>query len=375
MVASANAHKTRKVRWAVVGLGNIAQVAVLPAFAHAKENAKLVALVSSDHEKLHKLGEKYEVEATGMYDELERIIEDAAVDAVYVAGPNSLHREMTERAARAGANVLCEKPMATTSEDCLAMIEACDDAGVKLMVAYRLHFEAANLEAIERVKRGDIGEPRIFTSVFTHQVREGDIRTRADLGGGALFDMGIYCVNAARYVFQAEPLSVVAMQTVGTEERFRHVDEMTSVVMRFPGDRIAQLTASQGASSVSEFRVIGTKGDVELDPAFEYAGRMHEVLSKDGEKKHDERGPKKDQFAPEIIHFSNCIITGATPEPSGEEGLADVRVIEAIIKSAATRAVVQVDAVPRSSRPSMRLEMRKPPVGEQKTIHAPSPSK
>lgn len=368
------ANKRRQVRWAVVGLGNIAQVAVLPAFEHAKENAKLVALVSSDHEKLHKLGQKYDVEATGMYDELERIVEDAAVDAVYVAVPNSLHREMTERAARAGANVLCEKPMATTSEDCEAMIQVCEDADVKLMIAYRLHFEAANLDAIERVKRGDIGEPRIFTSVFTHQVREGDIRTRADLGGGALFDMGIYCVNAARYVFQAEPLSVVAMQTVGTEERFRHVDEMTSVVMRFPGERIAQFTASQGASSVSEFRVIGTKGDVELDPAFEYAGRMHESVTKDG-KTREERGPKKDQFAPEIIHFSNCIIEGSQPEPSGEEGLADVRVIEAIIRSAATREVVHVEAVERSSRPSRRLEMRKPPVGHQKTIHAPSPSK
>jgi len=368
------ANKTRKVRWAVVGLGNIAQVAVLPAFEHAKENAKLVALVSSDHEKRDKLGKKYAVEATGTYDELESVIEEAGIEAVYVAVPNSLHREMTERVARAGANVLCEKPMATTSQDCEAMIEACEDAGVKLMIAYRLHFEAANLDAIERVKRGDIGEPRIFTSVFTHQVREGDIRTRADLGGGALFDMGIYCVNAARYVFQAEPLSVVAMQTVGTEERFRHVDEMTSVVMRFPGDRIAQFTASQGASSVSEFRVIGTKGDVELDPAFGYAGRIEELVTKD-EKTRTYRGPKKDQFAPEIVHFSNCIIDGSTPEPSGLEGLADVRIIEAIIRSAATREVVHVESVERRSRPSRRLEMRKPGVREPKTIHAPSPSK
>jgi predicted dehydrogenase len=335
------ANKTRKVRWAVVGLGNIAQVAVLPAFEHAKHDAKLVALVSSDHEKLHKLGKQYGAVATGTYDELESIIEDEGIEAVYVAVPNSLHREMTERAARAGANVLCEKPMATTSADCEAMIEACEDAGVKLMIAYRLHFEAANLEAIERVKSGEIGEPRIFTSVFTHQVRAGDIRTRADLGGGALLDMGIYCVNAARYVFQAEPLSVVAMQSAGGEERFRHVDEMTSVVMRFPGDRIAQFIASQGASNVSEFRVIGTKGDVELVPAFEYAGRI--------------------RFAPEIVHFSSCILEGTTPQPSGEEGLADVRIIEAIIRAAATREVVHVDAVERISRTSRRYDLRRSP--------------
>ncbi|HEY2370039.1 MAG TPA: Gfo/Idh/MocA family oxidoreductase [Polyangiaceae bacterium] len=320
------ANKTRKLRWAVVGLGKIAQAAVLPAFEHATENAKLVALVSSDHEKLHTLGAKYAAEATGMYDELERIIEDAAVDAVYLAVPSSLHREMTERAARAGANVLCEKPMAATSEDCEAMIEACDDAGVKLMIAYRLHFEAA---------RSDTGEPRIFTSVFTHPVREGDMR-------GALVDMGIHCINAARHVFEAEPLSVVAMQTVGTEERLRHVDEMTSVVMRFPDDRIAQFIVSHGAPVVSRLHVIGTKGDVEL------VSRM-------------------DPFAPEIVRFSRCIIDGSTPEPSGQEGLADVRVIEAIVRSAATREVVHVEAAERTSRQSRPYEPRKPPVGQWTT--------
>jgi predicted dehydrogenase len=300
------AKKTRSIRWAVVGLGNAAQAAV-PSFQQAK-NAKLVALVSSDHDKLHRLGSRFGVEATGTYDELERIIDDAAVDAVFVAVPSSLHREMTERAARAGANVLCEKPMATTSEDCEAMIEACDDAGVKLMVAYRLHFEAANLEAIE---------PRVFAAVLTH----------AEHGGGALVDMGIYCVNAARHVFQAEPLSVLAMQTANAEERFRHVDETTSVIMRFPDDRIAQFTVSRGASFVSELRVIGTNGDVEL-------------------------GARTDGLVSAIAHLSSCIARGTTPEPSGEEGLADVRVIEAIIRSAATREVVHVEGAPRSSRPS-----------------------
>jgi predicted dehydrogenase len=293
------ANKTRKVRWAVVGLGNVAEV--VPAFDHAKESSQLVALISS----------------AGTYDELEQVIEDAAVEAVYVAVPSSLHREMTERAARAGANVLCEKPMATTSADCEAMIEACEDAGVKLMIAYRLHFEAANLR--------EIGEPRIFASVFARRV--------ADVGGGALLDMGIYCVNAARHVFQAEPLSVVAMQTVG----FRHVDEMTSVVMRFPGDRIAQFTASQGVSDVGELRVVGTKGDIELGPAFEHAGKLED----------------------EIAHFSNCITRDATPEPSAREALADVRIIEAIIRSAATREVVQIPAIERTSRPRASTRRRR----------------
>ena len=304
------ANKPRKVRYAVVGLGNIAQVAVLPAFAQARNSSQLVALVSSDAKKAAALAAQYDIDVTGTYDELEDIIEEAGVDAIYVALPSSLHREMTERAARAGANVLCEKPMASSSSDCEAMIEACEGAGVKLMVAYRFHFQAANLEAIE---------PRIVSCVFCH--------VTPDAGGGALVDMGIYCVAAARYVFQAEPLTVAAMQSVGIEERVRHVDETTSVVMRFPGDRIAQFTASQGAADVSDLRVIGAKGVIALGPA----------------------------FAPEIARFSNCILEDATPEPSGQEGLADVRVMEAIVRSAATREVVHVPAVERTSHSRLRF--------------------
>ncbi|HEY1959734.1 MAG TPA: Gfo/Idh/MocA family oxidoreductase [Polyangiaceae bacterium] len=363
----------RKIRWAVVGLGNIAQVAVLPAFEHASENSELVALVSSDAEKLRVLSKKYDVSITGSYDELDRVVRDGDADAVYVAVPNSLHRDMTERAARAGAHVLCEKPMATTVADCEAMIRATDDANVKLMIAYRLHFEGTNLEAIERVRRGDIGEPRIFTSVFTHQVREGDIRTRAETGGGALFDMGTYCLNAVRYIFRAEPLSVAAMQSVGTEERFRHVDEMTTAILRFPGERIAQFVASQGAANVSEFRVVGTDGHIRLDPAYEYATAVEGELNVEG-KTTKVKGEKKDQFAPEIVYFASCILDDETPEPSGEEGLADVRVMEAIIRAAATRSVVDLPPFEKRERPSERLEIRKPPVGKQKTIHAPSPS-
>jgi predicted dehydrogenase len=356
--ASMDPNKTRKVRYAVIGLGNVAQEAVLPAFEHASDSSELVALVSSDAPKLAKLASRYDVKVTGAYEDLERVIESARVDAVYVAVPTALHREMTERAARAGASVLCEKPMAPTASDCEAMIAACDDHGVKLMIAYRLHFEAANLRAVERVRRGEIGEPRIFSSLFSHEAR----------GGGALLDMGIYCVNAARYVFGDEPLSVLAMQTASSEEQQRHVDETTSVVMRFPGDRLAQFTASQSASAVSEFRVIGTKGAVEIDPAFEHGAPTYEILTVDGELR-ERRGKRKDPLAPEISHFSSCILEDRTPQPSGEEGLADIRVLEAIVKSAATREVVQLAPRERGQRRARK------PIARPRPVQAPPPSK
>jgi predicted dehydrogenase len=364
----------KKIRYAVVGLGNIAQMAVLPAFEHASENSELVALVSSDAEKLRVLAERYHVSITGSYEDLDRLLRDGEIDAIYVATPNTLHRSALERAARAGVHVLCEKPLAATVADCRAMLHAAADANIKLMTAYRLHFEQTNLRAIERVRAGEIGEPRIFSSVFCQQVREGDIRTRAEFGGGALFDMGIYCVNAARYLFQAEPFEVSALGLRGKDPRFTEVDEMTSAILRFPGDRVAQFIASQGAADVSEFRIVGTKGDIRLDPAYSYHGEIREFFTVDG-KTEEVTTPLHDQFAPELVHFSQCILENSDPEPAGEEGLADVRVLEAIVESAAIGRRVTLSPFERSQRPSGELEMRKPPARKVDPVNAPSPSK
>ena len=240
----------RRVRYAVVGLGNIAQVAVLPAFGNAEENSELVALVSSDAEKTAALKEKWGVEHAGSYEDMEKVLRAARADAVYIALPNSMHREFTERAAWQGMHVLCEKPMAMTAQDCQAMIDVCDENEVRLMIAYRLHFEETNLRAIDIAQRGDLGELRFFDSVFTQDARPGDIRTRGDAGGGALFDLGIYCVNAARYLFRDEPEEVTATQLRGKHERFKDVDASTVATLRFPGDRIAQFICSQNAASV-----------------------------------------------------------------------------------------------------------------------------
>jgi len=371
----------RKIRYAVVGLGNIAQVAVLPAFAHAKENSELVALVSSDAEKLRVLGEKYGVEHLGSYDELETLVRAAGVDALYIAVPNAMHRDLTERAAHLGVHVLCEKPMAVTVEDCEAMIAATAAAKVKLMIAYRLHFEEANLTAIDRVRSGIIGEPRIFSSVFSQQVREGDIRTRGEMGGGAIYDMGIYCINAARYLFRDEPLEVFATQMKDTDARFHNIDAATTAILRFSGGRIAQITASQSSSDVSEYRIIGTKGDLRMDAAYGYSSELTQYLTIDGKtkkttySKRDQFAPELVQFAPELVQFSSAILDGSEIEPNGEEGLCDVRVLEAIVKSAATGSPARLAPFERSDRPSPRLEMKKPAVGKIETVHAPSPSK
>src|SRR5690554_6041025 len=191
------ANNAQPIRYAVIGLGHISQVAVLPAFDNA-ENSKLCALLSSDEEKLKKLGERHNVEHLLHYDEFERLADDDLVDAVYIALPNHLHCEYTERAARAGLHVLCEKPMAVTEEECRRMIQACDENDVRLMIAYRLHFDPANQIAADLARKGALGNTRLFTSTFTQNVVEGDIRLMPlKKGGGSVYDMGTYCINAA----------------------------------------------------------------------------------------------------------------------------------------------------------------------------------
>lgn len=358
----------QRVRYAVVGAGNIAQVAVLPAFAHAKENSELVAVISGDAEKRAELQKKYDLQLTGGYDELERILAEGAIDALYVATPNTLHKELVLRAASRGVHVLCEKPMATTVADCEVMARACRENAVKLMVAYRLHFERANLEALQLVRSGKIGEPRVFESVFTHVVRPFDIRTRPELGGGACFDLGVYCINAARHLFGDEPSLVFAL---GQE---RHgADDTTTAVLQFPKGRVAHFTVSNSTAAVSSYRIAGTEGDLRVEPAYEYADKLEHHLTVDG-KLSQQSFSKRDQFAPELSYFSSCILENRAPEPDAEEAICDLRVVEAILESEQTGKPVPLAPRERTRHPNLAQEQKKPAVGKQKPVNAPSPS-
>jgi predicted dehydrogenase len=261
--------KSSKVRYAVVGLGWIAQEAVLPGFRNAGKNSELVAFVTDDPEKARKLGKEYAVATTVSYDGYDDLLRSGSVDAVYIALPNNLHADFSIRAAQAGVHVLCEKPMAPSVEECERMTHACNDHDVKLMIAYRLHFEPGNLKAIEIVNGGEIGEPRFFSSIFGQQVPEGNIRLEKSLDGGPLEDVGVYCINAARYLFRAEPEEVIAFgATVESDPRFKEIHEMASAVLRFPGERLASFTSSLGSASVDRYTVVGTKGDLSVNPGF-----------------------------------------------------------------------------------------------------------
>jgi predicted dehydrogenase len=372
--SASRSNSIRKIRYAVVGLGHIAQVAVLPGIRGAK-NSELAAIVSGDPQKLKSVARKYQLgeEQAFSYVEYDRAL--SSVDAVYIAVPNHLHKEYAVRAANAGVHVICEKPMAVTRDECEAMIDAANRNHVKLMIAYRLHFERANLEAVRLATNGKLGDVRIFGSEFTQNVAEGNVRVTEPVarGGGALYDMGVYCINATRYLFRDEPLSVFAVTANNAEKRFNQVEEMISVIMKFPEGRLATFTCSFGAADISRYVLIGTKGTLTADPAYDYSmGLKHQITI--GEKTTTKRFPKRDQFAAQIMYFSDCVLKNKEPEPSGLEGLAEVAIIQAINESAHTGRTTELKDLPAKRKPTLQQEIHRPAHGKSDTVKTKSPS-
>jgi predicted dehydrogenase len=367
------ARPLKHIRYAVVGLGHIAQVAVLPAFAHAASNSQLTALVSDDPKKLKELSARYRVPHTYSYEQYHQCLREGHIDAVYIALPNSMHCDYATRAARAGIHVLCEKPMAVNEQECRQMIRAAERARTQLMIAYRLHLEEANVNAVEIARSGKLGKLRIFNSVFGLQVREGDIRVRRKMGGGSLYDIGVYCINAARYLFQDNPVEVSTFSVKGTDRRFREVDEMSGALLRFPGARLASFICSFGAADVSSYELIGTKGRLQVDPAYDYVGPLTQRLTLEG-KTQTRRFPAGDQFAAELLYFSDCIRRNKAPEPSGLEGLIDVQIVQALYRSAEQGKPVKLALPAKRQWPTKSQVIRRPPVRKPTLVHTQSTS-
>ena len=361
------------LKMAVIGQGHFAQAAVLPAIEQL-EDVELAALVSGSDHKLSELGDMYGVKTRVHYDDLDQLLASHTIDAVYIAVPNDLHAEMTLIAARHGVHVLCEKPMAPTEAECMQMIRACEQRRIKLMIAYRLHFQSANLVACEIARGGELGDPRVFSSTFTMQVRDGNTRVQARRGAGPLYDIGIYCVNAARYLFRSEPAEVLGMKLSGRDHRFTSVDEAFAVTMRFPHERVAQFTCSYGAHDRAHYELIGTEGMLTLDNAYDYEAEMTmRVSGKHGDK--TRTFEKRDQIAAEIEYFARCIRDNVDPEPSGWEGLADVRILQAIHQSTRFGRAVPIEPILRPQRPYLGQEIDVEAHPEPRLVDVEQPTK
>jgi predicted dehydrogenase len=362
----------RKVRYAVVGVGWIAQTAFLPGVEHTG-NSEVVAFVSGHEDKAAKVGEKYGVKDLYSYDEYDTLLSSGTIDAVYLATPNWDHVDLAVRTLGAGIHLLLEKPMATSVEDCERIIAAADRSGAKLMLGYRMHHEPAMLKAFETARSGKLGHLRYFNSSFSQPVNYQNHRAKNGYWAGPVPDMGPYPINTARNLFGAEPLEVSAMGTRTEPERFRDFDDQVAVNLRFPGGRIATMLLSYSGADLDDFRIVGTLGDLYSTPAFAMPGGFKHTIAV-GEKKSEESFRSTDQFGGELKYFSDCIQRNRHPEADGEEGLLDVRILAAVERALETKEPQTLEPYVRKLRPTTRQaqELHKVEEPELVGVHKPS---
>ena len=366
----------KKVRYAIVGVGDIAQEDMMPGVEHTG-NSEMTALVTSDAAKAKELGKKYDVQATYSYEQFEQALGSGTFDAIYLATPNWRHAEFIVPALRAGIHVLTEKPMEVSTEKCREILAAEKASTAKLMVAYRLHFEPATLDTIDKVRSGDLGFVHLFFSTFAQPIDPANHRAHSGKLAGPVLDMGPYPVNAARYIFGDEPTEVIS--AAGSKHPESGLDQdfadTIAVTLRFPGERLAQFSLSYFGNPTNSFIAVGTKGSVELDPAYMF-GKPLEQTTAIGEKKTTQSFKNTDHFGGEMKYFSDCILNDAEPEPNGEEGFADVRVLEAIIKAVETGKSIQLEPFTRTRRIDTKAQKQTlSAVSSPDLVHASNPAR
>jgi len=323
-----------KIRFAVVGGGQISQQAFMPGIARA-ENATLAALVTGDPIKADKLTRQYDIPAYH-YDDLPKLIASDDIDAFYLATPNALHPRHAIPILEGGKHLLLEKAMAGSVKDAEAIIAAQKKGGGKLMVAYRLHCEPGTLELIDRTRKGEFGDILFFNASFGQNFAEANHRGHSGFWSGPVPDLGTYSLNALRNLFGREPIAVSAhgMKTPGRAFNF---DDTIAVTLRFEGHGLASFTVSYACAPTEEFRLVGTKASVRASPCFMFGpdtAITYTVTTEDGTKTHTHK--PTEQFGGEIAYFADCILNNQDPEPDGEEGLMDMRVLEAIERALQT---------------------------------------
>jgi len=334
----------KKMGWAIVGLGSLAINQILPAFAKC-ERSKPVAFVSGHPDKANRLAARYGINPKNIYNyqNYDSIRDNPEVDIIYIVLPNCMHAEYTIRGFQAGKNVLTEKPMACTPGECQNMIDAGRRAGKKLMVAYRCRYEPYNQEAIRMARSGELGATQVIVADAGWNATNPDQwRLKKSLsGGGSLMDIGIYALNASRYLTGEEPTEINAMMyNAPGDPRFKEVEETINFQLRFPGGVLANCTSSYGYVSQSHYRVIGSDGWLDLDPATWYTGLRMRVGRKNTIEEVDL--PERDHFALEMDHMSECVMTDKQPLTPGEEGLRDMTLIMAIYEAARAGKTVKV---------------------------------
>lgn len=323
--------ETKRLGYALVGLGGLSTHQIAPGLQKT-QHSYLAGIVSGTPSKIKAWQAKYQIPEKNCYnyDTFDQIADNPDIDVVYIVLPNGMHAEYTIRAAKAGKHVLCEKPMANTASDCMAMIEACRDAGKELAIGYRCQFEPHHQACMQLARDKTFGNLKVIDAGFGFKIGDpNQWRLKADLaGGGALMDVGIYALQACRYLAGEEPIEISAQETKTDPVKFAEVDESIVWTMKFPSGVLAYCSTTYAFSGINRFHAHCDKGWFSLNPAYSYGGIKGQT-SKGEAIEH----PEIDQFAQEMDDFSQSLLQGKRSRVSGEEGWKDLKVIEAIYAS------------------------------------------
>ena len=328
----------KKLGFALVGLGSLSEHQIAPALFQKTKFCKLTGLVSGHPDKAMQWAKQYGVPEKNVYNyqTFDQIKNNPDIDVVYVVLPNSMHAEYTIRAAKAGKHVLCEKPMAISVKECDQMIAACKAAGRQLAIGYRLHFEPNNREMVRLAREKTFGAVKVIETAAGFPIDDPS-QWRLDkklAGGGSLMDIGIYALQAARYISGEEPTSVTAQVSITDPVKFKPgVDESVLFTLKFPSGIVANC-ASSYATGLNRYRASAERGWFELQPALNYEGIKGRMRSNGVPKEFD--FPPVDHFAAEMDDFADCILNGKQTRVPGEEGRRDLRIMAAIYESAAS---------------------------------------
>ncbi len=339
--SATQATENRKLGVALVGLGSLSSNQIAPAFQKSA-NCKLAAIVTGTPEKEKSWSDKYGIGRDHIYNysSFDKLASDDSVDLVYIVLPNSMHAEYTIRAAKAGKHVLCEKPMANSAADCRDMISACQAANRKLAIGYRCQYEPHHLKCMEMSRSKELGAIKMIEAGFAFKI--GDPKqwrlNKKLAGGGALMDVGVYALQACRYLTGEEPSIITAQETKTDTVKFAEVDESITWLMQFPSGVLAYCSTSYNFNGLNRFNAFTENGFLRMDPAFSYVGNRMETSK--GKVELDAPDP----FATEMDAFAKCILENKPSKVSGEEGLKDLLAVEAIYKSIETRTSVKVVA-------------------------------
>ena len=334
----------KKVGFAVIGLGSIAQSSVLPSFSRSKK-ARLVALVSRDKKKAARLARAFKSPACYGQDEYAACLANPDVEAVYVATPQGEHARFAIEAAQAGKHVLCEKPLAATLEQSRCIVDACNANDVLLMTAYRKYFEPSTLFIKRLIRSGDLGRIDLIHTGFSELHEPGkslEWLLNAELaGGGPLMDLGIYCVNTSRWLVDEDPVTVSAEAWRHDARRFREVEQGIAFRMKFPSGLVVQGSSSYGAVMSSFIYIQGTKGWISITPVFDF-NEARELTGSVKGRRIARQFKVTDEFAPELDAFAAAIRNGTRIEPDGLQGHRDMIILHSIYESAKKQQPVAI---------------------------------